>query len=166
MAKSSSVLLMEEPDKDFWEPWITPTHLALLGSWTVHISNRFLLLWEKKKKKKKKKPSFPAKNEFGGPFSTIIELNMFSLCSYKQFILKSVVGLFSAAKLTPAFGFSSLPGFHKEREREKKKKNYLPLNSRIIVALFVNRNNKNIMQQAKYFSHSPTLIFMTTLGRK
>ena len=72
-------------------------------------------------KKKNKKTSFPAKNEFGGPFSTIIEPNMFSPCSYKQFILKSVVGLFSAAKLTPAFGFSSLPGFHEE----KKKKNYL-----------------------------------------
>ena len=77
---------------------------------------------KKRRRKKNQKPSFPAKNEFGGPFSTIIELNMFSLCSYKQFILKSVVGLFSAAKLTPAFGFSSLPGFHKEREREKKKK--------------------------------------------
>ena len=79
-----------------------------------------------KKKKTTPPTSFPAKNEFGGPFSTIIELNMFSPCSYKQFILKSVVRLFSAAKLTPAFGFSSLPGFHKERERERERERKLP----------------------------------------
>lgn len=73
--------------------------------------------------------------------------------------LKLVLELFSTAKLISTFVFISLPGFHKEKKKA-------PLNSYIIIALFVNRNNKNTTQQTKYFSHSLFLIFMTTLWGK
>jgi hypothetical protein len=71
------------------------------------------------------------KNESFFFFCTIVEPNAFNSNSSKQFNLKLAVGLFYTAK------FISVPAVLKGKNA---------LNNHIVIALFVNRNNKNTTQ--------------------
>lgn len=118
-----------------WKNGSVVLNPSILGSCIE--PNRFLLITQKNQKPKQTNLHFPAKSDFWGLSSSIAKLK-------KWFEIHDRIIFYSKTHFSFYFHFTS-------RLAQKKK---IALNNHIIIVLFVNRNNKNTVQQTKYFSYS------------